>query len=418
MQNDENNSGHFLRQLTDSLTRMTSVMETLMMPLQHYLQEHSYHAASAHAEFSLDRLIAESPVASLLSDDTISDILINGPSEIYVTRDNRLERTGITFSDARSLALLATAIAASAGRTIDPRRPLADARLKDGSRVNIIAPPMAVKGITVSIRKFPKQEITLETLVDRNEMTQEIAEFLMLCARARVSILISGGTATGKTTLLNAISRFIPESERIITIEDTAELRLQQSHVVRLETKEPSAIGNRSEEVSPSDLIRNALRMRPDRIIIGEVRGIEAFDMIQALNTGHDGSMSTVHANTPRDAFTRLENLMGPRMQNTSSESVRHQIVSAINLIIQLVYDQEHKRRISSITEIVGMERDTPTMQQIFKLSEDSVSAPEKIQYRQFWTGIIPRHARLSEAMRNSELFKPMLTRLAENEAV
>jgi len=390
-----------LQQLSDSAAHIAAIMDTLFEPLQLYLHDR---LAVNQSHFTsgalLDELLRESPIYPLLGDDTINDILINGPFEVYITRHDKLEKTDIAFRDSRSLMVLATAIAASVGRTIDPNRPLVDARLKDGSRVNIIAPPMAVGGITVSIRKFPHQEITIEKLIENGEMTEQVAEFLKLCVESRVSILISGGTGTGKTTLLNAISHFVPETERIITIEDTAELRLQQPHVVRLETKEPHTLGERKEEVNAADLVRNALRMRPDRIIVGEVRGGEAYDMIQALNTGHAGSMTTVHANTPRDAFTRLENLIGSRMPNTPANNVRQQMVSALNIIIELVYESSGKRRISSIMEVVGMEMDTPTMQEIFTLPQGS---------KQTWTSIVPHHQKLAEAVRSSPYFQKAL---------
>ena len=416
--NDLDSTSSSLEQLTHSITHISGMLDKLSEPLIHYLhvQNETFSDTTLHATSKpLEVILSESPIAALLDDQSVSDILINGPYEIYINRADKLEKTDLKFADSRSLRKLANTIAASVGRTIDPKRPLVDARLQDGSRVNIIAPPMAVGGLSISIRKFPLQEITLDSLVEKEEMTSQIAEFLKLCAQSRVSLLISGGTGTGKTTLLNAISHFIPESERIVTIEDTAELRLQQPHVVRLETKEPDRIGERSEEVNASDLVRNALRMRPDRIIVGEVRGEEAYDMIQALNTGHNGSLTTVHANTSRDALTRLENLISTRMQNTQAENIRSQIVSALNFIVQIVYDQNGKRRIASVTEIVGMEKDVTTTQDIFILKEDAVSDPSRMQYRQFWTGIIPRHPRLSEAMRASPAFKDNLNTLANN---
>ncbi len=391
--------GAELQALTESVTRVADMLETLSRPLMAFLETVTPVHGEVYDGIQVNQLLATSPIAPLLADEGITDIFINGPKEIYINRDNILEKTDIIFADARSLRKLAQAIASSVGRNLDPRRPLIDARLKDGSRVNIIAPPMAVDGLSISIRKFPKQEITLADLIEKGEMSQQMAEFLKLCAQHRVSLLISGGTGTGKTTLLNAISHFIPDSERIITIEDTAELRLQQPHVVRLEIKEPQTIDERKEEVNASDLVRNALRMRPDRIIVGEVRGEEAYDMIQALSTGHDGSMSTVHANAPRDALTRIENLMGPRMQNTSAASIRQQIVSALHLIVQLVYDVDGKRRVSNISEIVGMEGETPTMQEIFSVESSGKGKTQR------WTQIIPHHARLSAAMRAHPLF-------------
>lgn len=405
-----------MQKLTDSVDSIAKLLQAIAEPLQLYLEDNISGSKSvAQTSGLFDQVLAESPIAPFLADDEISDILINGPHEIYISRrDNQLEKTEVSFSSSQSLAVLARTIAGFCGRTIDPKRPLIDARLKDGSRVNIIAPPMAVGGLTISIRKFPHQEITLDYLVEHGEMSQQVAAFFKLCAQSRVSILISGGTGTGKTTLLNAISRYIPKTERIITIEDTAELRLQQPHVVQLETKEPAVAGQRNEEVSASDLLKNALRMRPDRIIVGEVRGEEAFDMVQALNTGHDGSMSTVHANTPRDAFTRIENLMGARMLNTPAEHIRHQMVSALNFIIQLMYDQHGNRRVANVTEIVGMEGEMPTMQEIFTLH----TAPGEhghMHYQQLWTGIIPRHPRLAEAIKSSALFQSGLHALARD---
>lgn len=399
-------------ELAATLERIASILEMVEPPLMAYLEEKSSHADEpSHDGQSVDHLLAESPIAPFLKDDGITDILINGPYEIYVNRSEGLEKTDSRFENSNALRSLAKAIANAVGRFLDPKRPLVDARLKDGSRVNIIAPPMAIDGITLSIRKFPKQEITLEDLVEKKEMSPALAEFLALCAQCKVSLLISGGTGTGKTTLLNAISRFIPHQERIITIEDTAELRLQQPHVIRLETKSPQVLGAREEEVNASDLVRNALRMRPDRIIVGEVRAAEAYDMIQALNTGHAGSMSTVHANTPRDAFTRIENLMAPRLQNTAAGSIRRQIVSAINIVVQLVYTQDGKRIVESISEIVGMEGDIPTMQEIFKLQERR-DDQGRIHYTHLWTQIIPHQPRLAEAMRASAAFAPSLEKM------
>ena len=354
---------------------------------------------------ALDSRLQASPIAPLLNDDSINDILINGLSEVYIGRAGRLEKTSIRFADMASLRALADAIAGYVARPIDPRRPLVDARLKDGSRVNIIAPPMAVNGLTMSIRKFPKTEITMEMLIEKHSVSPQMAEFFKLCAEARVSLLVSGGTGTGKTTMMNAISRFIPHSERVITIEDTAELRLQQPHVVKLETKEPNVWGHREEEVNAADLVRNALRMRPDRIIVGEVRGDEAYDMIQAMNTGHDGSMSTVHANTPRDALTRIENLMGPRMQNTPAVSTRRQIAAALNIVVQLGYLPSGQRLVTQISEVVGMENDVVTLQDIF-IAREQRSADGTPHVVHGWTGIVPGHHKLAEMMRADPAFQ------------
>ena len=387
-----------------SIEAIATTLQKLADPLLSYLNAVTTQQNTYAANLPLEQVLEQSVIFPLLNDDAITDILINGKDEVYIATSNGLEKTDITFPDKKALFSLGNAIAESVSRPIDPKRPLVDARLNDGSRVNIIAPPMAVNGMTISIRKFSKKEITLDTLVEKAEMTQQMAAFLQMCAKARISLLISGGTGTGKTTLLNAISHYIPDNERIITIEDTAELRLQQPHVVKLETKEPSIIGQRQDEVNTSDLLRNSLRMRPDRIIVGEVRGNEAFDMIQAMNTGHDGSMATVHANTPRDAFARIENLLAPHMPNANIQSIRQQMISALNLIIQLKSNEDGTRIITHITEIVGMEGDIPTMQDIFSLKEGSDEQGNK-RYIQQWTGIVPRQLRLAKLMHEDNLF-------------
>jgi pilus assembly protein CpaF len=391
-------------------TRIATSLEAIQALLTHQY-ETSGNSIEHYNSTDVGKLLAASPLAAFLADDGITDIFVNGFDEIWINRSEVLEKTNASFADAKSLRTLANAVASSVGRPLDPRRPLVDARLKDGSRVNIIAPPMAVDGLNLSIRKFPKQEILLETLIEKGEMSGEVAEFLKLCAQCRISLLVSGGTGTGKTTMLNAISRFIPDNERIITIEDTAELRMQQPHVVRLEVKEPQLFGERREEVNASDLVRNALRMKPHRIIIGEVRGDEAYDMIQALNTGHDGSMSTVHANTPRDAFTRIENLMSPRMPNAPAAHIRQQIVSVLSLIVQIVYNADGKRMVSSISEVVGMEGDVPTMHEIFTLKEHK-DEKGAVHYVQKWNNILPRHPKLSQAMREHPVFAALMNNM------
>lgn len=356
-------------------------------------------------EESPDLLLQRSPIASFLRDEAITDILVNAVDEIYINRSGVLQRTDTSFRDEEELERLAHAIASSLGRALDPRRPMVDARLSDGSRVNIIAPPMAVRGIAMSIRKFSYYNLTLEKLVERGELSEDMAHFLGLAAKSRANIIISGGTGTGKTTLLNAISRYIPETERIITIEDTAELRLQQHHVVQLETKQPPNPEAREQEVSAADLVRNALRMRPDRILVGEVRGDEVYDMLQAMNTGHEGSMTTVHANSPRHAIMRLENMLGPRMPNTSAGTIRQQIGSTIHLIIQLETLTGGKRVIRSIAEIVGNEGDTPMMQDIFIYEPLSHTGQGVASGRFSWTGITPRHQALAELVQREMLF-------------
>lgn len=369
------------------MKRIVTALETMAG-----IEDDDDQSDSAHAKYRkrVQEYMTSAPLAPLFQDASITDILINGAAEIFVGRGALIEKTDLKFASERELYRFARAICNSVGRPLTDKRPLVDARLEDGSRVNIIAPPMAVDGLSMSIRKFAKQGISLDDMVQQGVMPPEVAELLKVCARERVSILVSGGTGTGKTTLLNAISAHISNDERIVTIEDTAELRLQQPHVVRLETKEPSTPGDRTEEVNASDLVRNALRMRPHRIIVGEVRGREAYDMIQAMNTGHDGSMTTVHANNPREAVIRIDNFLESVMANTPPASVRRQIVNAITMIVQIGFTTDNKRAITSVTELVGMEGDTPTSQELFTLRGTSPIAQ--------WTGLIPRNERLIAA--------------------
>jgi len=348
----------------------------------------------------------DSAIGQLLKDDTIGDILINGPFEVYIDRKGSLEKTHIKFSDHEELLNFATLIATSLNRRLDPRRPLMDARLPDGSRVNIIAPPMAVDGISISIRKFSKAHITLDTLEKSGSMTAMMKDFLKACALCKVNIIISGGTGSGKTTLLNAISEHIPTTERIVSIEDSVELRLQQPHVVRLESKIPEVAGDRTREVNIRDLLVNALRMRPDRIIVGEARGSEAYDMIQAMNTGHDGSMATIHANNPRDAIARMESMVSQAVQNTPILSIRKQIVSAVNFIIQVSRLDDGTRKIVSISEVIGMEGEMPTIQDIFSTKAFGPAVNGKQQTRIEWTGSAPRHAKLATYVKSQNMLK------------
>ncbi|MDB5453998.1 MAG: type secretion system protein, partial [Caulobacteraceae bacterium] len=313
----------------------------------------------------LDELLGLGPLEPLLKDDTVSDILINTHDTVYVERLGRLEMTAVRFQDTRHLVRIINKIVAAVGRRVDESQPMVDARLADGSRVNAIIPPLAVDGPLVSIRKFARDPILFDKYIELGSMTNEMAQVLQGVVKARRNVLISGGTGSGKTTLLNAMSSFIDNTERIVTIEDSAELQLQQSHVGRLETR-PSNIEGRG-EVTQRDLVRNALRMRPDRIIVGEVRTGEAFDMLQAMNTGHDGSMTTVHANTPRDSLSRLEQMIGMAGLEISARSIRQQIASAINVVIQVERMEDGRRRVVSISEIVGMEEDVITMQEIFR---------------------------------------------------
>ncbi|MBA4274241.1 MAG: secretion system protein E [Alphaproteobacteria bacterium] len=327
-------------------------------------------------------------------EDSVTDILINGPDRVFVERYGKLEHIPVTFPSDTALLELGAAIAAQVGRSINPRKPLVDARLQDGSRVNIIAPPLSVDGTNISIRKFSRRPITLETMAEQHNISASLADFLRVCGRCRMNIIISGGTGSGKTTLLNAISQHIDPHERIVTIEDAAELRLQQPHVVRLETRPYSFGMDRDEEVTMRDLVRNALRMRPDRILVGEVRGAEAFDMLQAMNTGHEGSFTTVHANHPRDALARLENMVNMANMNLPPLAIRQQIASAVHFIVQISRMRDGVRRVTYISEIVGMEGEVVTMQDIYSFQARGETADGKIKGEFKWSGIMPRIAK------------------------
>jgi pilus assembly protein CpaF len=318
------------------------------------------------------------PLEPLLADETISDIMVNGPRQVYVERRGKLDLTDVQFRDDQHLLNICTKIVTRVGRRIDEATPLVDARLPDGSRVNIIIPPLAIDGASISIRKFSKKGITLDVMAASASISPAMATVLKIAARARLNILISGGTGSGKTTLLNALSRMIDNGERTVTIEDAAELQLQQPHVVRLETRTANLEG--TGEITIRDLVKNALRMRPDRIIIGECRGAEALDMLQAMNTGHDGSMSTIHANTPREALTRLENMVGMTGINLPSRAVRTQIAAAVHLICQVNRMRDGTRRVTSITEVVGMEGDVITTQDLFTFQYQGEGADGKLR--------------------------------------
>ena len=313
----------------------------------------------------LDELLGLGPLEPLLKDETVSDILINTHAKVYVERFGKLELTEVHFQDTRHLVRIINKIVSAVGRRIDESQPLVDARLADGSRVNAIIPPLAVDGPLVSIRKFTRTPIHMARLVELGSISSEMAEILSAIVKARRNILISGGTGSGKTTLLNALSAFIDDDERIVTIEDSAELQLQQSHVGRLETRPPNIEGRG--EITQRDLVRNALRMRPDRIIVGEVRTGEAFDMLQAMNTGHEGSMTTVHANSPRDALSRVEQMIGMAGLDISPRSIRQQIASAIHVVVQTERMDDGRRRVTSISELVGMEQEVISMQEIYR---------------------------------------------------
>src|ERR1700726_2413538 len=311
-----------------------------------------------------DDMVGLGPLEPFLDDDDITDILANGPFDIYVERNGKLEKTAVRFRDAQHLASIAQRIATAIGRRIDEASPMVDARLADGSRVNIILPPLVLNGGSISIRKFPKQSLTLDMMVRQQNLSPEVARLLEIAAGSRLNMLISGGTGSGKTTLLNAVSQHIDCDERVITVEDAVELRLQQPHVVQMETRPPNIEG--VGQVAQRELVRNALRMRPDRIIVGEVRGAEAFDMLQAMNTGHDGSMSTIHANSPRDALFRLENMVMMANLSLPLRAIRMQVASALNLVVHIERMRDGVRRVQNVAEIAGMEGEVITARELF----------------------------------------------------
>jgi len=331
------------------------------------------------------------PLEPLLGDDTVNDIMVNGPKQVYVERRGKLERTEVEFRDDDHVLQIATRIVSLVGRRIDEKTPLVDARLLDGSRVNIIIPPLAIDGPSISIRKFAKLAITLDVMVAQANVSAAMATVLKVAARSRLNILISGGTGSGKTTLLNAMSQMIDVAERVVTIEDAAELQLQQPHVVRLETRPANLEGEG--EITMRELVKNALRMRPDRIILGEVRGAEAVDMLQAMNTGHDGSLGTVHANNPREALTRLENMVGLAGINLPAKAVRTQIASALDLIVQVSRMRDGMRRIVAVTEVVGMEGDIITTQDLFTFEFEGEDADGRLRGTFKSTGLRPNFA-------------------------
>ncbi|WP_299392000.1 CpaF family protein [Pelagibius sp.] len=315
-------------------------------------------------DLMLDDMLGLGPLEPLLADESVTDIMVNGPYQIYVERRGKLELSGVRFQNDEHVLNIARRIVSQIGRRVDETTPLVDARLLDGSRVNIIIPPLAIDGPSISIRKFAKKGITLDVMQNQNNISPAMGTVLKIASRSQLNILISGGTGSGKTTLLNAMSQMIDPGERIVTIEDAAELQLQQPHVVRLETRPPNLEG--SGEITMRDLVKNALRMRPDRIILGEVRGSEAVDMLQAMNTGHDGSLGTIHANRPREALTRLENMIGMAGINLPARAVRTQIASALDMIVQVSRMRDGMRRVTHVEEIVGMEGEIITTQTLF----------------------------------------------------
>jgi pilus assembly protein CpaF len=331
------------------------------------------------------------PLEPLLADSAVSDILVNGPHTVYVERHGKLELTNVRFTDDEHLLRIIEKIVSRIGRRVDESSPMVDARLPDGSRVNAIIPPLALDGPALSIRRFSAVPLGVEQLVDYGSMTRDMAMMIAAMVKTKTNIIISGGTGSGKTTMLNLMSGFIPDDERIVTIEDAAELRLQQPHVVRLETRPPNIEGEG--EINQRALIKNSLRMRPDRIIVGEVRGAEVLDMLQAMNTGHEGSMATIHANTARDALTRLENMVAISGLNMPVRPLRQQIVSALTAIIQVSRLSDGKRKIISILELTGMEGDMISTQEIFRFQQTGVAPDGTVQGRFRATGIRPKFA-------------------------
>jgi pilus assembly protein CpaF len=339
----------------------------------------------------VDELLGFGPLQPLLNDPDISEIMVNSPTDIYYERAGVLYMSSVRFRDAEHIRRIAERIVAPLGRHVDEASPMVDARLPDGSRVNVVLPPVAVHSPTLTIRKFRSDRFDMNDLVRIGSITAEAAAFLRACVTSKVNIVISGGTGSGKTTLLNALSAFIPVQERIVTIEDPMEIQLRQPHVVTLEAR-PRSIEGKG-EVAQRDLVRNSLRMRPDRIVVGEVRGAEAFDMLQAMNTGHEGSITTVHANTPRDALSRVENMVMMAGFDLPARAIREQIASALHLVVQIARMPDGTRRVTTITEVAGMEGDVVTLQDIFTLTDQRMSADGKVEGNLTATGLRPRFA-------------------------
>jgi pilus assembly protein CpaF len=338
-----------------------------------------------------DEVLGLGPIEPLVNDRSVSEVMVNGPDIVYFEREGIIYRSDVQFRDFDHIMRIAERIIAPLGRRVDEASPYVDARLADGSRVNIIIPPVAPDSPTISIRKFRADRYKVADLIQVGTLTEEMSQFFRACVRGRLNVLISGGAATGKTTLLNALSAFIPESERIVTIEDPTELKLQQPHAVRLEARPPNLEGRNA--VTQRDLVRNSLRMRPDRIIVGEVRGSESFDMLQAMNTGHEGSLTTVHANSPRDALARVENMVLMAGLDLPVRAIREQIASAIHLVIQLARFVDGSRKIVSVSEIAGMESQTVTMQELFCFHQEGLDDKGLVLGQLAWTGLQPRFA-------------------------
>jgi pilus assembly protein CpaF len=356
----------------------------------------------------LDEMTGFGPIQPLLDDPDISEVMVNGPKKIFIEKGGKVTKSAVTFDDDDHVLRIIDRIILPLGRRVDPDSPTVDARLPDGSRVNAVIRPVSIDGPCITIRKFKKDKLSIQQLIDYGSLTQNMGEFVRACVLAHLNIVISGGTGSGKTTLLNVLSSFIPEGERIVTIEDAAELQLQQDHVLRLETKVANTDGKGA--VTIRDLVRNALRMRPDRIVVGECRGGEALDMLQAMNTGHDGSLTTLHANTPRDALSRLETMVLMSGMDLPLKVVRQQISSAVDLIIQQTRLKDGSRKVTAITEVIGMEGDTVVMTDIFKFEQTGVGPDGKIKGELKATGIRPLFGPKLEAAGyklGAEIFMP-----------
>jgi pilus assembly protein CpaF len=367
--------------------------QELFAVIQQLISEHDTPLSSLErfrlAQQVLDEVFGLGPLEPLLEDSTISDILVNGCNQVFVERRGVLEKTNVVFKDDRHLMHIIDKIVSGVGRRIDESSPMVDARLKDGSRVNVIIPPLAIDGPSLSIRKFGSKPLTADDLLHSRAMTQPMLEVLKGAVRARMNIVVSGGTGAGKTTLLNVLSGFISLKERVVTIEDSAELQMKQEHVVRLECRPPNVEGKGA--IRQRELVINALRMRPDRIVLGEIRGAEALDMLQAMNTGHDGSITTLHANTPRDALARLETMAMMSDVNPSEKAIRAQTASAIHLIVQVARMSDGSRRITHITEITGTQTDIISLQDIFVFEKEGLGAQGRVRGRFRSTGIVPK---------------------------
>jgi len=360
---------------------LTNHYQSLKLTLPNAVRDQIFHEI-------LDEMVGFGPLQQLLDDPEISEVMVNGRDRVYVERKGRLVKTNVVFESDDQVLRIIDRIILPLGRHIDADSPTVDARLPDGSRVNAVIGPVAIDGPTITIRKFQKGRLSVEQLIDYGSLTRNMADFIRACVVARLNIVISGGTGSGKTTLLNVLSSFIPEDERIVTIEDAAELRLQQDHIVRMETKPPDIEGRNA--VTIRDLVRNSLRMRPDRIVVGEVRGGEALDMLQAMNTGHDGSLTTLHANSPRDALSRLETMCMMAGMDLPIRVVREQVAAAIDVIIQQSRLKDGSRKVTAITEVAGMEGDTIVMTDIFRFDQTGISPDGKVIGELKPTGIRP----------------------------